>query len=533
MVYETADDAIVVDMGVLFPSLAEFPGIDFIIPNIDYVSRIRHKLRALIITHGHEDHIGGLPYHWPKLGVPIYATPLTKGLIEVKFGEFGVRGAEIRTIRAGDVFRIGSFQIEAIRLNHSIPDNVGFAIETPEGVIIQTGDFKFDPEPVFDDPSDIGRLKDYSRRGVLALLSDSTNAERPGRSISEKQVGEVIDEIFAKTRSRIIVTTFASLINRVQQTMNAARKSGRRVALTGYSLEKNVEMAMKLGTMRVPEGLLIPIHEVRRLPDERVCIISTGSQGEEMSALYRMASGEHRQVRIRRGDTVLLSASKIPGNERAIYNVIDNLMRLGATVVYREDIGIHVSGHGNAGDLQDMIAYTQPRYHIPVHGEYHHLIAHARLAQEVGIPAERTLIFENGQVIEFRGGVGQVSRERINASYVLVDGLGIGDVGEIVLRDRQAMAKDGIFLAILTVDRRSGRIIKNPDIISRGFVYMRAAEDLIDAARLAVRKIFERHRGRAPMEIDYLKRVIRDGLGEFLFRKTERRPMVIPVIIEV
>jgi ribonuclease J len=532
LIFEYGNDLIVIDCGIMFPG-EEFLGIDFVIPNIEYLLQNRQKIRGIIITHGHEDHTGGLPYIWPKLGVPIFATRLTAGLIRVKMDEFQVKNPKINLIKPGDILHLGSFKVEFFRVNHSIPDSVGLAIFTPVGLFVHTGDFKFDPTPVFEDPTDLKKLNQLGSRGVLGLLSDSTNAEVFGHSISEKDVGEAIEGIFRQTKGRLIVTSFASLISRIQLVINAAVKFRRKIAIVGYSMEKNVEMAAKLGYLKIPQGALQDIRRINRLPDDEVVILCTGSQGEEMSALVRMASGEHKQVKIKAGDTVLISASMIPGNERAICNTIDNLYRLGARVVYRKELGIHISGHAMADELKRMIEYTKPKYLIPVHGEYRMLVHHAEIGQEMGIPKERTLVLENGQVIEFDRGFGRITQEKINASYVLVDGLGVGDIGQIVLRDRQVMAKDGIFVVILTIDKKTGRIITSPDIISRGFVYMRASEDLIQRARQEVKKMFLRHNNRFPLDLDFIKRSIRDEMGEFLYQNTERRPMVIPVIIEV
>jgi ribonuclease J len=530
MVYEQGQDILLVDCGVMFPG-EQFLGIDFVIPNIEYLLANRHRLRGIIITHGHEDHTGGLPYIWPKLGVPIYATKLTAGLIEVKMNEFQIKNFPIRLIKAGDLVQLGSFRVEFFRVNHSIPDCVGLAIHTAQGVFIHTGDFKFDETPVFEDPTDMAKLSFYGQRGVQCLLSDSTNAEVPGHSISEREVGKAIEEIFRRTKKRLIVTSFASLISRLQLVINAAAKFRRKVAISGYSMEKNLEMAARLGYLKLPQGVLQDIRHINRLPDEEVVILCTGSQGEEMSALVRMANGEHKQIQIKPGDTVLISASMIPGNERAIYDTIDNLYRLGAQCIYKKELGIHESGHAKQEELKKMIEVIKPRYFIPIHGEYRMLFHHAELAQERGVPKDHTLVAEDGQVIEFEKGEGRLTQEKVNASYVLVDGLGVGDIGQIVLRDRQVMAKDGIFVVILTIDKRTGKIITSPDIISRGFVYMRQSEDLIQRARFEVKKMFARHTNRFPLDLDYIKRSIRDEMGEFLYKNTERRPMVIPVII--
>jgi len=532
MVYEYGNDLIVVDCGVMFPG-QEFLGIDFVIPNIDYLLARKAKIRGIIITHGHEDHTGGLPYIWPKLGAPIYATRLTAGLIEVKMNEFQIKNPPIRLIKPGDRIHFGSFVTEFFRVNHSIPDGVGLAISTPVGLFVHTGDFKFDHKPVFEDPTDLDRLAAYGRKGVLGLLSDSTNAEVAGHSISESEVGETIYKIFQQTKGRLIVTSFASQISRIQLVINAAVRCRRKVAITGYSMEKNVEMAMKLGYLKIPQGVLQDIRRINRLPDDEVVILCTGSQGEEMSALVRMASREHRSVQIKEGDTILISASMIPGNERAIYDTIDNLYRLGAVVHYRKDIAIHESGHAKQEELEKMIQLIKPRYLIPIHGEYRMLVHHAQLGQKQGIPKEKTLVAENGQVIEFWKAQGLVSKERVNAGYILVDGLGVGDIGQIVLRDRQVMAKEGIFVVILTVDKKTGHIVTSPDIISRGFVYMRESEDLIQRARQEVKKMFAKYSNRYPLDTDFIKRAIREEMGEFLYRHTERRPMVVTVIIEI
>lgn len=532
MVYETSGDILIIDCGIMFPE-EKMLGIDFVIPDVSYLEKNKKKIRGMVFTHGHEDHIGGVPYIWPKLSCQMFATPLTKGLIEVKLEEFGISRAPISVVTAGEKIQLGEFNIEFIPLTHSIPDTVGLAIQTPVGLFFHATDWKFDYTPPLGSPIDFSLLANLSRKGVECLFSDSTNVEVPGYTISEKIVGETFDTIFKNAKGRIIVTSFASLINRVQQVINSAVKYNRKVAISGRSMEANVNIAMKLGYLKVPQGILQNITQINKLPPNQVAILCTGSQGEEYSALVRMASGEHRQIKIKEGDTVVISASPIPGNERSIAETIDNLYREGAEVIYGKRVDIHTSGHPGQEELKMLISLLRPKYFVPIHGEYRFLVQHAKLAQEVGIPSERIFVIENGQVLEFDKKGPKISDLRIPSGYVLVDGLGVGDVGNIVLRDRQAMAKDGIFVVILTVDHKTGKILTSPDIISRGFIYMRQREDLVYQARQEVKKMFARHLEHYPMNLAYIRQAIRDEMGEFLFQKTQRRPMVIPVIIEV
>lgn len=542
MVYEYADDIIVVDMGIMFPE-AEMFGVDYIIPDITYLQDKLHRVRGVVFTHGHEDHIGSIPYLLKKLGNPtLYATKLTAGLIEAKLEEFEMK-PEIRVVQAGDMIQLGQFGIEFIPFAHTIPDDVALFIKTPIGKVFHLTDFKLDPEKLnFDELKT--RLEKIGRDGdLLALLLDSTNVEMRGTSTSEKVVAGTIMDIVTQAKGRVIVTSFSSSIERIQSVIDAAAKNRRKVAISGRSMEKNINIAMKLGYLKVPEGIVVDIRRIGAMPDNELVIITTGSQGEEYSALVRMAAGEHRHVKIKSGDTVIISASAIPGNERTISNTINNLFREGADVYYGSERPIHASGHAKREDLFEVIKLTKPKYFIPIHGEYRHLVLHARLAQQAGLEAANTFVVEDGQVVEFgrkilngvetQEVVGRVTPLKVPAGYVLVDGLGIGDVGQIVLRDRQAMAKDGIFVVILTVDHRSGKILTSPDIISRGFIYMREREDLVQQARAEIRKMFAHHNERYPMQWDYTKKAIRDELSEFLYHKTQRQPMVIPVIIEV
>lgn len=533
MAYETDNDIIVVDAGMTFPDETML-GVDLVLPDVTYLQENRHKVRAFVITHGHEDHIGGLPYLWPKVPVPIYASDLTAGLIRVKMEEHGHENVPLKILKSGERVRLGDFEVEPVRVTHSIPDAFGFAIRTPIGLICHFTDWKIDHTPISGEPFDFVRVAELSREGVKLFLSESTNIETPGYTISESVLSETFDTIFKNAKGRIVFTTFASMINRIQQAIDAAVKYGRKIAISGRSLEKYLEEALKLGYLRMPAGTIIDIRTAHRVPDHQLVYMTTGSQGEEYSALSRVSSGEHRHIQIKRGDTVVISASIIPGNESSVFDVVNNLYKQGAQVIYGKQVDIHVSGHANEEELKMLMALMRPEYFMPIHGEFRHLVKHGRMAERLGVDPNRIFILENGGVIEFDDkGVGTVSQENVQAGQVLVDGLGVGDVGNIVLRDRQAMAKDGIFVVILTVDKQSGNLATSPDIISRGFVYMRAAEDLIFKARQEVKKMFAKHNSRYPMNYDYIRRMIRDEMGEYLFEYTQRRPMVIPVVIEV
>jgi len=531
MVYEFGRDIIVVDCGVMFPE-ERMLGVDLVLPDTRYLEERKERIRAIIITHGHNDHIGGVPFIWPKLGAPIYAHPLAAGFIEAASQEYGVK-PKVNIVNAGDRLRFGTFQVEFFHVTHSIPGNFGLAIQTPAGLFVHVTDFKFDQTPINDKPIDTARIAAIGNRGVTALLSESTNIEEDGFEPSESSLTPTIDRIFKEAHGRLIFASFASNINRIQQVMDMAAKYHRKVALSGRSMERNIDIAMKLGFLKVPQGILTDPRHISRLPDDHIVILATGSQGEEYSALVRMSSGEHRQIALRKGDTVLISASEIPGNESAIHEMIDNLYRQGAKVISGEKFDIHVSGHGNREDLRKMITLVKPKYFIPIHGWYRFLVKHAELARETGVKPENIFVIENGQVVEFDQRGGKITNATVPAGYILVDGTGIGDVGNIVMRDRQAMAQEGIFVIILTVDNKMGKLLTSPDIISRGFVYMRASEELIQKARQQVKQLFARHTSRAPLDWEYMKRAIRDELGELLFRETQRRPMIIPVVIQV
>jgi ribonuclease J len=531
MVYEYGNDIIIVDIGIMFPE-EDMLGIDFVIPDYKYLEANKHRIRGILFTHGHEDHIGAVPYIWPKLGAQMYGMQLTAGLIEVKCQEFGIN-TKVAIIKPGEKFKLGVFEIEPIQVAHSIPDAVAYAINTPEGKVLHIADWKIDYTPIDGKRTNLNKIAQLGQEGLLTVLSDSTNAEIPGYTLSERVVGETFDKIFSEAKGRIIVTSFASLINRIQQVIDSAVKHHRKVAVAGRSMINNVERAFNLGYLKAPQGILVDIKRVNSLPDDEVVVLCTGAQGQEYSALVRMANGDHKQIKIKYGDTVVVSASLIPGNERSVHGTIDSLFREGANVIYGKDVDVHVSGHAAQEELKLILQLTHPKFFIPMHGDYRFLVKHAQLAQEVGIEPKGIIIPDIGDVVEFKNNEGKILPQKIQSGNVLVDGLGVGDVGNIVLRDRQAMAKDGIFVVILTVDQKTGKVVTSPDIISRGFVYMRAAEDLIFKARQEIRKMYSFHYEKVGNNWDSIRKSIRDELGDFLYNETQRRPMVIPVIIEV
>ncbi|MBC8448928.1 MAG: ribonuclease J [Chloroflexi bacterium] len=527
MALEYGEEMLLIDAGLMFPE-NDMLGIDIVIPDISYVTEQPERLRAIILTHGHEDHIGALPYVLSKVDAPVYGTQLTLGLAEVKLREHHLLDrVELHTIRPRDVLSLGSFGVEFFHVCHSIPDTVGLAITTPVGLVVHSGDFKFDPHPVDGQLTDFAKLQELGDRGVLLLLSDSTNAELPGFTPSEKEVGEALEGVFSAAPGRVIIATFASNVSRVQQVIATARRHGRRVGFVGRSMIKNMRMASHLGYLDIdPDELLTP-EEMNGLPDAQVTIVCTGSQGEPTSALVRMAMGEQRHITLHRGDTVILSAEPIPGNEELINRTIDNLFRAGADVNYHLLSPVHVSGHGSQEDQKLMLNLTRPRYFVPIHGEYRHLVLHSRLAQESGIPAENIFVVESGQSLELAADACHLG-ERVAASHVLVDGLGVGDVGRVVLRDRYQLSRDGFLVAIVALDMDSGEILVEPEILSRGFVYMRDSEKLIELAREQVWQALE-HVG--PRSV--LSAKIKDALGELCYQQTGRRPVILPVVMEV
>ncbi|MFD2613062.1 ribonuclease J [Paenibacillus gansuensis] len=529
-----ANDIVVVDSGLKFPE-EDMLGVDIVIPDISYLTENRDKVKGIIITHGHEDHIGGLPYVLKQLNVPVYGTKLTLGLIESKLKEANLLGETKRIlINADSEIQLGVLRATFFRTNHSIPDSVGVALDTPEGVVVHTGDFKFDQTPVNDQYADLHRMAEIGSKGVLALLSDSTNAERPGFTPSEKSVGEELEEIFRKSKQRVVVATFASNVHRIQQVIDAAVVTNRKMTVIGRSMVNVVNIASELGYLHIPDGMLIEPEEVNKMAADRVVILSTGSQGEPMSALTRMARSTHRKVDILPGDTVIIAATPIPGNEKYVGRTVDELMRLGANVIYGPGSvsGVHVSGHGSQEELKLMLTLMKPKYFIPIHGEYRMLRHHGLLAETIGVEKENIFLVDNGDIVEIQNGSARKSG-KVQAGNVLIDGLGVGDVGNIVLRDRKLLSQDGILVVVVTLSKQEGNILSGPDIISRGFVYVRESEGLLDEANKIVTNTLNRLMSDNVNEWASLKTHVKEALGRFLYEQTRRRPMILPIIMEV
>lgn len=531
--YEYGDDMFLVDCGMSFPD-EEMPGIDIVIPDFSYVVKNIDKIKGLVVTHGHEDHIGGIPYLLKECNIPVYGTALTIGLIEGKLSEHKLLGsAKLNVVKPGDVVKFGAFSVEFIHVNHSIPDAVALAIETPIGTVVQTGDFKIDTTPIDGEVIDLARFGELGKNGVLALLSDSTNAERPGFTPSESIVGESFSTLFKKAENkRIIVATFSSNIHRVQQIIDEAVRCGRKVAVSGRSMENVVQVASELGYLTVPDGVLISIDMIKNYQPSQLVIVTTGSQGEPMSALHRMAFGDHRKVSVGAGDFIIISATPIPGNEKLVTKVINELLKLNAQVVYEKMYDVHVSGHACQEELKLMLNLTKPKFFIPVHGEQKHLVKHAALAESVGVKHENTLITTNGRVIEITQDSMKVT-ESVQAGSILVDGFGVGDVGNVVLRDRKHLAEDGIIVVAVSVDSVTREVIAGPEIITRGFVYVKEAERLMDDTREVACDILERCYVNNIRDWGMVKSRVRDGLSRHLYEQTGRSPMILPVILEI
>lgn len=528
---ETANDIVIIDCGMTFPD-AEMPGVDIVIPDFTYVEHNQDKVRGVILTHGHEDHIGGIPYLFKKINVPIYGTKLTLGLLESKLKEHNLGGVKLLTVAPGQTIRLGSLTAEFIRVNHSIPDAVAVAVRTPTGLIIHTGDFKVDYTPIEGGIIDLPRFAELGNEGVLALLSDSTNSERQSFTPSERKVGGTFDNLFNKAvGKRIIIATFSSNVHRIQQIINCAAKYNRKVAVFGRSMVNVIKLGVDLGYLKIPDGVLIDIDKMRSYPDDRIVLITTGSQGEPMSALTRMALNDHRQVSVTSNDFIIISARPIPGNEKFVGRVVNELLKLGADVVYEEMYEVHVSGHACQEEQKLILALTRPKFFMPVHGEYKHLSRHAATARDIGIPEENIVIADIGNVVETDGSSIKITGS-VTSGKVMVDGYGVGDVGSIVLKDRKHLAQDGVIVVTLTIDKIKRRLLSGPDVISRGFVYERESEELMVKAKELARNALE---DELKTSHDYpaIKNRLRDELSDFFFQKTKRRPMVIPDIMDI
>lgn len=532
-VFECANDAFIVDCGLAFPD-SDMPGVDLVIPDFTYVEQNASKIRGIVITHGHEDHIGALAYLLKKVNVPVYATRLTIGLIEGKLKEHGIlESAKLNVVTPRQTVKMGCMAVEFIRVNHSIPDAVALAIHTPAGVIVHTGDFKVDFTPIEGGIIDLARFGELGNRGVLALMADSTNAERPGHTATERTVGNSFEKLFDKAEGkRIIIATFSSNIHRIQQIVNCAVQNGRKIAVFGRSMLNVISTAIELGYLKMPEGLMIDLDAMNRFPSEKIVLITTGSQGEPMSALSRMAMNEHRSVTITPNDFIIISATPIPGNEKLVTKVVNELLKAGAEVIYESMYDVHVSGHACQEELKLMLTLTKPKFFIPVHGEYKHLKKHAGLAYDLGMDRSNIIIASIGNVIE-SDGVDMRVTGQVTAGRVFVDGLGVGDVGSIVIRDRKHLAQDGLIIAVTTIELESGTILAGPDIVSRGFVYVRESEELMDAAKEVLTKTLQGCLDGNTREWNAIKTKMKDALGDFIFAKTKRKPMILPIIMEI
>lgn len=534
MLIEYGPDIIIIDMGLQFPE-EDMPGIDYIIPDISYLKGKERNIKGVIITHGHYDHIGGIPHLLPRLGMPpIYTGRLSRAIIEKRQADFNhSKRIKIITVMPQDILKLGNFRVGFFHVNHNIPDCLGVYIDTPLGRLIHTGDFKFDHSPVNDPPADIAKIARICEGGVLAAMVDSTNADQEGNSISEKTIFETLDGIFDKAKGRIIAATFSSLLSRIQQIFALSEKYGRKVIVEGYSMKTNVEIAIKLGYLKVDKNTLIPPQRIHDYPNNQITVMCTGAQGEDNAVLMRIANREHRQLRIEKDDTVIFSSSVVPGNERSVQSLKDILFKQGAVVIHYKMMDVHTGGHARQEDLKMMFRLLNPRYYIPIEGNYFMLKIHANLIEGLGHPAENIFVAENGQVMEFDHQKGVLTKKKVPTDYVMVDGLGVGDVGHVVLRDRQMMAADGMFVVIAVIDRKSGGLARDVDIISRGFVYMKGSDQLIQEAKKRARDIINRQNRGTTVNWTYIRNRLRDDIGQFLFQKTQRRPMVLPVVTEI
>ena len=530
-VMEYGDDIIIIDAGLMFPG-EDMLGIDLVIPDISYLLERREKIRGIVITHGHEDHIGALPYLLPQLNVPVYSTKLTQGLISVKLKERkALTGARLIVVPPGGDVTLGKFRVEFFPVCHSIPDSAGLIIYTPVGTVVHTGDFKIDYTPVDSKPTDLSRLAQLGAQGVLLLLSDSTYAELPGYTPSERVVGETLDHVMANAPGRVIVTTFASLVSRIQQVIDAAAKHQRRVFIIGRSMIDTVRIALELGYLNAPDGILARLDELKGMPHNKVVLVTTGSQGEPTSALVRIANRDHRQVHVLRGDTIILSATPIPGNEALINRTVDNLFKQGAQVLYDKVAQVHVHGHGSQEELKLLLSLVKPKFFMPIHGEYRHLSIHAKLAESIGIPTENIFLLEDGDILELNPQAGRITG-KVSAGNVYVDGLSVGDIGSLVLRNRRMLSRDGVVVVVIAVNKQTGKLVGRPDIVSRGFVDTRESKEMIDESRDLVAHALDRS-GDHPAEWGFVSTKVRDILNKFYYEQTKRRPMILPVMVKV
>ncbi len=531
MVIEYEDDIIIIDAGLMFPEEEMF-GVDLVIPDISYLLERVEKIRGIVITHGHEDHIGALPYLLPQLNVPVYSTKLTRGLISVKLKERkALAGAKLEMVPYGRRITLGKFRVEFFPVCHSIPDSAGLIIRTPVGTIIHSGDFKLDYTPVSGKPTALSRLAQLGGQGVLLLLSDSTYAELPGYTPSERVVSESLDRVISEAKGRVIVTTFSSLISRIQQVIDAAAKHQRHVAIIGRSMSDAARMALELGYLHAPNGVLVRPDELRKMPHNKIVYVTTGSQGEPTSALVRIANKDHRQLHIMAGDTVVISATPVPGNEALINRTIDNLFKQGAEVLYNKVAQVHVHGHASQEELKLLLNLVKPKFFVPIHGEYRHLSLHAKLAQSVEVPVENTFLLEDGDVLELSEKSGKIV-DKVTSSNVYVDGLSVGDIGSVVLRDRKMLSKDGIVMVIIALNRQTGKLVGRPDIISRGFIDTKESRDMIEESRNLVARVLD-HGGARPADWSFINAKVRDTLNKFYYEQTRRRPMVLPFMVKV
>ncbi|MBA7640799.1 Ribonuclease J1 [subsurface metagenome] len=532
MVLEYEDDILIIDAGLMFPE-EEMLGIDLVIPDFSYIVERKNKVRGIIITHGHEDHIGALPYLLPQLdNTPVYSTMLTNGLIRVKLKERRTReGVNLKVLNPGKEITLGKFKVELFPVCHSIPDAAGIIVRTPEGIIIHSGDFKIDHTPVSGKGTDLSRLATLGAQGVLLLLSDSTYAELPGYTPSEQTVGESLEHVVANAPGRVIVTTFSSLISRVQQVIDAAAKYQRRVFVVGRSMSDTVRIALELGYLNAPEGLLGRIDEVKGLPHDKIVLVTTGSQGEPTSALVRMANRDHRHVHIQRGDTIVLSATPVPGNESLVNRTVDSLFKQGASVLYDKLGQVHVHGHGSQEELKLILSLVKPKFFMPIHGEYRHLSLHARLAESVGIPHDNIFVLEDGDVLELNANTARVNG-KVSSGHVYVDGLSVGDIGGIVLRTRRMLSRDGIVVVIIAVNRQTGKLVGRPDIVTRGFIDTREFKDMMNESRELLAKTLD-HSGGRVAEWSFINTKVKDTLEKFYYQRTKRRPMILPFMVKV